>query len=350
MNDSGPSQAAANPQGSVGRLIVICFFTAAVIAAGIALLRPLPEQVPPPGPASELNPTVASQSQRFDAEVATASAGQSTASPAAPQDSTTGASTTRAATVRLPRVPVPASVQSLEQEARQVAADLQARYPQAAAALHVGAILHAQLRETEQAAALWQQALARAPEDQRYSVNLAVVAMDRGDYSLAQQTLQSLVDQGNTSADVLHHYALALSNLGENAAAVEVLQQAVTLYPQSADHWLLLGKTQLQRGEYAAAKTALLTALERGAESADLYFQLANAHRSLGEQERAAEYQQRFQQWKQTRELAADQRFQVLSTEEARATATATLIEAAAVDIQQRDTVRAEVSLLRAWP
>lgn len=251
-------------------------------------------------------------------------------------------------TVELAVAAAPASAEQLEQEARSAASELRSAYPQLPEALHVAAVLHAQMRETEEAEKLWQRCLELEPASERYAVNLAAIAMDRGDSELAAATLGKLVEQGSGSPDVLHHYGLALTNLGQAAKAETLLRRAVELYPQSASHWLVLGQAQLKQGEAADAEQSLQKALALGAQSAEVYFHLANASKRQGKEEQAAEFQAKFTELKESTPLDAQQRFQVLSAAEARSTAYTILIESASVHAMQADPLRAELLLLRA--
>lgn len=265
----------------------------------------------------------------------------------APQ-TTAGDVRQRHATIELASVATPAPAEQLEQEARNAATDLRTDYPDVPEALHVAAIMHAQMRETQQAEDLWRKCMELDPGNERYAVNLAAVAMDRGDSELAAETLGRLVAQGSSSPDVLHHYGLSLTNLGEPEKAEKLLRQSVELYPRSASHWIVLGQAQLKQGEAADAEQSLRTALSLGAESAELFFHLATACRRQGKEEEAAEFQARFAELKAARPLEAQQRFQILSTAEARATALTILVESATVHALQGDSLMAEMLLLRA--
>ncbi len=250
-------------------------------------------------------------------------------------------------TIRLPTRAVPASVEALEQETRRVAEFLLEEYPQLPAALHVAAVMHAQLRETAEAQRLWRMCVERAPDDLRYRVNLASVAMDQGDSQTAVETLQGVVQAGSDSADVLLHYGMALNNVGDSQQAQAVLEKAVKLYPESGSHWSVLGQSHLKNGEYQPAADALQKAVDLGVQLADVYFQLANAHSRLGHAEQAESFREQFQKLKASTPVEAQDRFRKLSTAEARSTAITILLEAASVYQAQGDTERAELYLLR---
>ncbi|QEG38100.1 tetratricopeptide repeat protein [Roseimaritima ulvae] len=269
------------------------------------------------------------------------------AAPTTDSDATENLSANAQSTIRLPTVAVPAGVEALEQETRRVAQDLLEQFPQQPAAMHVAAVMHAQLRETSEAQRLWRKCVELAPDDPRYRVNLASVAMDQGDSQTAITALQDLVDNGNDSEDVLLHYGMALNNVGNSEQAEQVLAKAVKRYPQSGSHWSVLGQAQLKNGEFQQAADSLQQALDLGVQLADVYFQLANAHSRLGNTEQAKTFREKFQQLKQEAPVEAQERFHKLSTAEARRTAITILLEAATVCQAQEDIDRAELYLLR---
>ena len=116
--------------------------------------------------------------------------------------------------IMLASTPVPATAEQLQKEATEVAEELRTRFPDLPEALHVVAMLSAQLRQTGEAEKLWQKCIELSPKHEEYYVNLAAIAMDRGNSELAAETLQQALDAGCTSPDVRHHLAIALTNLG----------------------------------------------------------------------------------------------------------------------------------------
>ena len=315
-------------------LLVSCLLVALILAVVIGALRPASEEsadqqlAAPANRAADRSTVAAPSPQRIPLS--------RTASPPA------------TSSVTLPKAQVPVNVDLLEQETRETANELLKSYPELPEAVHVAAMMHAQMRETDRAAVLWKKCVVMAPESKRYRVNLATVAMERGDNRLAAETLKALVERGSQSADVLHHLGLALINIGEADEAEAVLRQAVSAYPQSAAHWMALGQAQLKQDVLDQAVESFERANQLGIESPDLYFHLASAHRRLNNPEKAAEYQTRFQELKKSAPMAAQDRFQILSSAEARSTAVTILVEAATVHARQNDSLRAELQLLRA--
>jgi tetratricopeptide (TPR) repeat protein len=242
----------------------------------------------------------------------------------------------------------PATMEQLQREAELVAEELVERFPKLPEALHVLAILRAQLRQTAEAEKLWRKCIEMDPRHGAYYVNLAAVAMDRGNSELAAKTLQQAVDAGCGSPDVYHHLAVSLTNLGRLDEAEKIAARALQDSPKSAAHWLVLGQAQLQSGKAAEAETSVRTAMELGNRSAEVLFALASACARQGKHREAESYQKAFTELKASQTPPVAQRFQVLTTAEARRTAVAVLTEAAAVHTWQKDSLEAERLLLRA--
>lgn len=251
-------------------------------------------------------------------------------------------------TIMLASVPVPAATESLQQEATDVAEELRTRFPNLPEALHVVAMLSAQLRQTGEAEKLWQKCIELSPKHEAYYVNLAAVAIDRGNSELAVETLRQAMDAGCTSVDVRHHLAIALTNLGRCEEAEGVIEKAFVDAPQSAACWLVLGQTQLKLGKAEQAEASLRKAIELGSRVPAAYFALGNACARLGKDEEAAKYRKLFAELKATEPLPESERYQILSLAEARRTAVTTLCEAATVHAWQGDLLEAERLLLRA--
>jgi tetratricopeptide (TPR) repeat protein len=266
-----------------------------------------------------------------------------------PSENASGAARTATPpSIMLPTVAVSASPDQLQEEMGQVAAELRTQYPDLPEALHVAAMMHAQFRQTEEAEKLWRKCVELAPDKEQYRVNLAAVAMDRGNSELAAETLQDTLDAGMESEHVLYHLAVALTNLGRCEEAVEVSRRGLSLAPKSPALRQVLGEAQLKLGEAAEAESNLRTAIELGAQSGSIYFALANARARQGKHDEAAEARAKYAELTKEKPLEVQERFQILSTAEARSTAVTILMEAAAVHSWQSNSLEAERLLLRA--
>jgi tetratricopeptide (TPR) repeat protein len=251
-------------------------------------------------------------------------------------------------TIRLAAAPLPLDAEALARETEEVGRQLLARYPNLPEALHAAALAHAQLRQSAQAEKLWRQCIVLDSHSERYRVNLAVVAMERGDNELAVQVLEPAAAQSGASPDVTLHLGLALTNLGRTEEAERLLVAAVQDHPRSATHWLVLGQAQLALGKASDAETSLRQALALGLDSADLYFALGNACAQQGKADQAAAAREEFARRKESQPLSAQERFTVLTLAEARNTAVAVMLEAATVHAWQQDSLESERLLLRA--
>jgi len=254
----------------------------------------------------------------------------------------------RPPTITLRSTPVPVTTEQLQREAEQTVDELVARYPDLPSALHVAAMAHSQFRRTAEAERLWKRCIELAPQNEDYYVNLAAVAMDRGNNEFAVTTLQQAMKLGQASPDLLHHLAVALMELGRFSEAELTAQEGLAQRPESGPLKLVLGQVQLKLGKYQEAEESLRSALASGAEGPSVYFAIGNACARQGKREEADEFLKHYQALKTSRPLDRQHRFEILSNEEAYRTATAVLTEAATVHFMQQDTLEAERLLLRA--
>jgi tetratricopeptide (TPR) repeat protein len=254
----------------------------------------------------------------------------------------------RQAAIMLASMAVPATTEQLQLEAEGVANQLRTQYPDLAEALHVVAIFHAQMRHSGEAEKIWSKCIELAPDHVEYYVNLAAIAMERGNSELAVETLQQALEAHCSSPDVYHHLAVSLTKLGRCEEAEQVIQEGLAAYPQFPSAWLVLGQAQLKLGKAAEAEASLRKAVQQGSRSPPAYFALGNACARQGKREEAAEFRKVFAKLKESRPLDVQQRFQILSSAEARRTAVAVLGEAAMVHIWQENSLEAERLFLRA--
>lgn len=250
--------------------------------------------------------------------------------------------------VIVPSSAIALSAEACENESLRAADQLAAHYPNTAETFHVLALLSAQLRRTSDAEAYWRRAASIATDNVSYLVNIAVLAIDRGDFDTAIRTLAPVFVLPTATFDVRYNYGLALLRDGDSSAAEEVFLETVALFPNSGPSWAGLGEAQLEAGQSARALASFENARQLGMQSAELFFQLATAARLEGNVDLAEEATSAFNSLKSDNQLAPDSRFHVLSTAEARATLITTLVESAAVYAHMGDPVRAEVLLLRA--
>lgn len=249
--------------------------------------------------------------------------------------------------IRLPANPAVASKEALESEATFVAQRLVKAMPDEPMALHVLAMLEAQLHHTARAAELWTRCIELDPGTEPYYVNLAAIALDRGDSQLAVETLQRAQQNGLNSPNISHHLGVALNSLGRPEEAVEVVRETLESEPRSAAHWLILGQAELQLGKIAEAEKSLRKAVELGAETKAAYFSLFNVCMRLGKREEALGFREKYESFAEDSHLPVEDRYQVLSEAEARRICVSVLSEASALLLAIPDAKMAEHLLLR---
>ncbi len=250
-------------------------------------------------------------------------------------------------TTRLPTSAAPADKHELERESQFVVEQLQALLPGQSAALHVAALLNAQLHRTEEAARLWEKCIQLDPDTEAFYVNLAAVHLDRGESEQAEEVLRRAIARGADSPNVLHHLGVALLNLGRADEAAEIAKRVVDQYPDSGGHWLILGQAQLKLGRTEDAETSLRRAIELGSGGKAAYFALFNACLRNGKREEALKYRDIYLRFDTEESVSAQDRYQVLSEAEARSVAVTIMSESAALYIAARMWEEAEHLLLR---
>ncbi len=277
-----------------------------------------------------------------------ASAGQNSSnrnSTAAPQSDPSISNIVRP-TVILPNAPAPATKEELEAEAQEMVRQLLERMPSEARALHVSALMNAQLHNTAEAERLWKRCIELNPKIEQYYVNLAATAVDRGDNQLAIDTLRSAKSKGIESPDIDHHLAMALMNAGNSEEAAEISTNVLERNPNAGGHWLILGQAKMKLGKPAEAETALLKAIQLGAQNKAAYFALFNTSVRLGKKEDARRYRELYTSFGE-KELSVQERFQVLSEAEAKRILISVLMEAASLFRSANQLQDAEAILLR---
>ena len=197
-------------------------------------------------------------------------------------------------TISLSQEALTPSPEEMQQEAEEVAARIARRFPDSAEALHVAAMLYFDLHQTQKAEPIWRKCVELAPNMAGVHVGLGTVAMSQGRDEEAVETLRRRWPSATSSPDVYQNLATSLGKLGRTAEAEAVLQTAVTTFPKHADHWLLLGQTQIRLDQFEAAERSLGRALELGLNSSKVYYSLANACARQGKTDLAAEYRARF--------------------------------------------------------
>jgi tetratricopeptide (TPR) repeat protein len=238
------------------------------------------------------------------------------------------------------------SKDDLEAESQSVVDRLLEAMPNNPRAMHVSAMFNAQLHNTEQALKLWSKCIELDPQSEPYYINLAAIAIERGDSQLAIETMQKALENGMESLAIRHHYGVSLLNAGRIKEAAESTQAALQEYPGSGALWLILGQAQLKSGDLKLAEASLNKAVELGVHTKAAYFALFNVCLRAGKQAEANHFREIYASFNEN-VINPQQRFTVLSESEARSVCITTRLEAAALYRAAKRLQDAEQQLLR---
>ena len=144
-----------------------------------------------------------------------------------------------------------------------------------------------------QSAKEWQEALNLSPGDRRIQKGLAVALSLSGDFQAARTTLEDLVRREPDSAELNYLLGDTLLNSDRAAEAVPPLQKAVNLDPGLLPAHKSLGRALLKIGDGEKAIPHLRAGLPTD-EDGSLYYQLARAYRSMGQQDLAGQMLEKF--------------------------------------------------------
>jgi tetratricopeptide (TPR) repeat protein len=262
--------------------------------------------------------------------------------------STTTTPRTASARVRLPDKPVELTPEQLRNEAEQVATGLEDRLPDQADALHVAAMFYAQTRQTAEAQRRWQRCVELSPLVELYYINLAAIAMDRGENEVAMATLEQAQQRGFSSPELMHHWGIALSNAGRFDEAIPIVQKSLKNNPTDANAWLSLGKLQLENGDLETAATSVQQAITLGLSSPSAYLALGNIYARQGKKEQASQALERYRERSTEKPSSTRAGFESQNVQELTQTAVTVFVEAANVLSAAKEPLESERLLLRA--
>ncbi len=256
---------------------------------------------------------------------------------------------TTSPSVVLPTVPVEISSEQLQAEAIGEVEALRTRFPRLPEALHVAAMAYAGFQQTAKADEIWQTCIGLERTYVGPRLGRAILMSERGNDAEAVEILQAALADGCSTPEVFYRLATAQSKLGDVEQAEATLRTALEAFPSVSELWLALGQTQNQRLQFEEAERSLRQAVNLGNESPSVFFALANACQRLGKQEDAAEYRQRFTALKKTSaDATADTPFQEIYEQALRPLIASTFASAGAVYARQGDSARGEELFLRA--
>lgn len=109
----------------------------------------------------------------------------------------------------------------------------------------------------------------------------------RGEYNMALENFQFVYEQGEKSVDFLVLYGETLSKVGNLNKTVEVLSEALRLYPQNTDVLILRGMTSQELGMYDLAIEDFTKAIELHSDNPQFYSDRAGVFTEIEEYLRA---------------------------------------------------------------
>jgi tetratricopeptide (TPR) repeat protein len=117
--------------------------------------------------------------------------------------------------------------------------------------------IHAHLGESERAAEIFRDAIARNPDNDQYYLSLTLVQLREGDIAGAKATLQKGLARIPGSGKILWGMGIVSVLEGNTAQAGERLERAVDLLPEWPGSYSTLGVFYFQTGQIAKAREVL---------------------------------------------------------------------------------------------
>jgi len=192
------------------------------------------------------------------------------------------------------------TVTQIEAEELRLARLVEAEFPETAEACFLLGSVYGEQGDTEKQVLLWQQALTLDPQRADIHAKLAQHAKDQGDLEQAlahwQQSL--VLDPRDEGA------CWGMANLylerNEPGAAVELLERACTISPQTIRNHYLLGQAYLELKTYEKARVQFEKTIALDPEHFSAYYGLARVLRFLQQPDEAKACLVKFRELKQT--------------------------------------------------
>lgn len=145
------------------------------------------------------------------------------------------------------------------------------------------------LGHPELAVQMYEAVLAQAPNHQKATYNLGVLARRAGDLKRAEILLTRAVtiSSGRVKSKALHQLGLTHGAAGRWDQSVQYLNEAVSLRPDMARFWLDLGEAELKRGRLDEAEIAIGKSLLLNKRFADAHAAMGLLQQQRGNQTRA---------------------------------------------------------------
>jgi tetratricopeptide (TPR) repeat protein len=191
------------------------------------------------------------------------------------------------------------AIEDLRKQVLQAAQQLLRDFPRSEEPLTLLGIIHHGQGKNNLAMNCWRQSLAVNPRQVDTLHNMALVAMERADYTQAVAYWQQALQIDPAKAGLHLGIGRAWLELGEPQRAIEAFEAELDISPQSIGGQYYLSQAYLQLEDYRSAKRCLLQVLAADPQHSDILYGLFMVSQRLGETEEARAYAQRFQQHKQ---------------------------------------------------
>jgi tetratricopeptide (TPR) repeat protein len=173
------------------------------------------------------------------------------------------------------------------------------QFPDNGQTLEATASFYRGVGRTADAVHCWQRVLELEPDlGAKAHAAIAAVAQKKGELTEAAEHYRRALAQEPDSTVYAVQLAEVLIARDQLADAVELLEGVLQERPRVMPAAVLLGEAYLRQREYAKARQHLEAGIKLGPDYTNAYYGLATACRSLGDQEKAAEYLQKFKELK----------------------------------------------------
>jgi tetratricopeptide (TPR) repeat protein len=170
------------------------------------------------------------------------------------------------------------------------------RFPDDAAARRARAEHRQAFGHFDQAQADYRKLLELRPHHDEAYLRLGQLALaNRSQIAEAEANFRKFLDRHPDHAEALLGLARCLREQGDFDGAADLVKQVIELRPEHSEAALLAGTLENDRGRFAAALPYLGDAERAGADPQATQFQLALAHRRLGNDKEAQAHEGRFQ-------------------------------------------------------
>lgn len=200
-----------------------------------------------------------------------------------------------------PAAPIPATPESLFEEATRFVDCLVQAYPTMPDALEIKARLVEWLGRSKEAVACWERAIQLDPNYAYAHFGLGTVAAKNEDYATAATRLRKAVELNPGYFPARLALGDALLALGRPKDVIELLEDYSRRDPRSQG-FFLLGQAYAQLQQYEKAKENLEAAVRKYPEYGEAYYRLSTVCARLGQHDQARKYLE------QSRKLKAAQR------------------------------------------